>query len=243
MEVAEFRGHVQTRLRDFSLDVEFDTHGGTLALVGPNGAGKTSFLEALIGALDVDCGWISLGARQLLDTSARVSVPLEQRRLGYLPQSYALFPHLSVSQNVEFPMLGRIGRRAVRRERVQELLRQLDVAHVATQGASSLSGGEMQRVALARALASEPAALLLDEPLAAMDVSHRRETRAFLSRHLSALSLPTILITHDAIEARALADRVLVLEAGKVTQAGSFEDLERKPATRFVAQFVGSSTA
>jgi molybdate transport system ATP-binding protein len=238
--VVEFEARLRARLGAFELDVGFDTEGGRLALVGPNGAGKTSLLKALVGAVDVESGWIRLGERRIVDVEAGLAVPVEERGFGYLPQTYALFPHLSVLRNVEFPMVGRVRGRAARRERAERLLASFGVAHLAERRAAGLSGGEMQRVALARALAVAPKALLLDEPLAAMDVTRRDEVQEFLVEHLTKLALPTLVVTHDIDEAKALGDRIVVLEAGRVTQVGTFEELERAPATSFVARFVQS---
>src|SRR5690606_15509635 len=224
----------------FELDVEFDSRGGRLAVVGPNGAGKTTLIQALIGAIPVEQGWIAVGERRLVDTEAGVVAPIEERGLGYVPQNYALFLHLTVQENVEFPMVPRIRSKMKRRERSLQLLDGLGVAHLASRRARSLSGGEMQRVALARALAAEPSALLLDEPLAALDVGQRREVQQFLAQHLSKLALPTLVVTHDVSEARALGERILVLEAGRVTQLGTFDELFCAPKTAFVAAFVGN---
>lgn len=240
--MAEFSAQVLACVGELTLDVAFDTHGERLAIVGPNGAGKTSLLQVLVGAIEVDRGWITLGERRIVDIEQGVALAVEERGFGYLPQAYALFPHLTVLQNVEFPMVGRVSGKAARRERAAQLLDTFGIPHLAGRSAAALSGGEMQRVALARALAVEPKALLLDEPLAAMDVSRRREVRQFLVEHLTQLALPTLVVTHDVDEARALGDRVVVIEAGRVTQAGRFGDLEAAPATDFVARFLGSRT-
>lgn len=237
--MGELQARLQTRVGRFELDVEFDTRGGRLAVVGPNGAGKTTLVKALLGAIPVERGWVSVDGRRLVDTDAGVVVPMEERGLGYVPQDYALFPHLTVQANVEFPMVPRVRSKSKRSERCQQLLEGFGVVHLALRRAASLSGGEMQRVALARALAAEPQALLLDEPLAALDVGQRRDVQRFLAEHLSKLALPTLVVTHDAGEARVLGERVLVIEAGRATQLGTFEELSRAPKTPFVAQFVG----
>lgn len=237
-----FVGHLRCTVGSVRLDVQFETQG-RLAVIGPNGAGKSSLLKALIGALAVEEGRIAVGEKCLLDTRAHIDVPMEERRIGYLPQSYALFPHLTVEQNVAFPMVGRIASRQARSERAAALLENVGVAQLAQRRASKLSGGEMQRVALARALASEPEVLLLDEPLAAMDVGHRQEVQSFLVSHLTDLALPMLVVTHDAAEAQALGEEILVLESGRVTQRGTFAELVNAPATAFVAQFTRGDAA
>jgi molybdate transport system ATP-binding protein len=218
------------QLGRLSLDVALDTGAGTLALVGPNGAGKSSVLRLLVGSLALTRGRVAVSGDVLLDTDARVDVPLERRRLGYVPQDYALFPHLTVRQNVAFPGAGEA--------RVGELLRELGLEALAGRRPPSLSGGERQRVALARALAVSPRALLLDEPLAALDVHARHEVRTFLAGWLQRVALPTVLVTHDATDAQVLAQRLVVLEAGRVVQVGTWAELVARPATKFVEAFV-----
>lgn len=226
---------MRARIGALDLDVQFDTGGGRLVVIGPNGAGKTSLLKMLIGAIDVEHGCLEVAGTRLVDTIAGVRIPMELRGMGYLPQSYALFPHLTVRQNVEFPI---VGPRLERRERAQQFLSELGITHLAERRSVHLSGGEMQRVALARALAAKPRALLLDEPLAAMDVSHRGEVRDFLVRYLSSVALPTIIVSHDVADAEELSTRVLVLEGGKVTQSGTRAEVLAAPATPFAEQFL-----
>jgi molybdate transport system ATP-binding protein len=234
------RARLTARLGDFVIDVAFDTAPGTLVVIGPNGAGKTSLLSLLLGALPVTAGSIDLGGA-LLDTSRGIDVPPESRRLGYVPQDYALFPHQNVLQNVEFALecSALATTRAERRGQAMGLLAELGIEAFAGRLPAELSGGEKQRVALARALAARPRALLFDEPLAALDVHARAEVRAFLAAHLARVALPTVVVTHDAHDARALADRLLVLEGGKVTQDGTWKELRSRPASRFVERFVG----
>ncbi|KYF69898.1 ABC transporter ATP-binding protein [Sorangium cellulosum] len=243
MEAPSLRARVAARIGRLRLDAGLETGRGTLALVGPNGSGKTSLLSLLLGVLPVERGRVEVGGAVLLDTEAGVDVPVEERGIGYVPQDYALFPHLSVRENVAFAVRSAASRRSVvdRAERVDAMLHELGIAALAHRRTQALSGGEKQRVALARALSVGPRALLLDEPLAALDVHSRREVRAFLADYLRALALPTIVVTHDAADARLLAHRVAVLEAGRVTQAGTWEELAARPASRFVEELVASA--
>jgi molybdate transport system ATP-binding protein len=210
--------------------------GETVALVGPNGAGKTSLLLGALG-LQPALGRITVGDRVLLESKAKVDVPVEDRRLGYVPQRLALFPHLSVLGNVAFGVRAAPGER---RERARAVLASLRVSDLADRRPNTLSGGEAQRVALARALASGAEALLLDEPLAALDAVTRREVRAALAEQLGRLGLPALVVTHDAADVVALARRVIVLEAGQVVQEGTLEELRAAPATPFVASFTAA---
>ncbi|WP_437969176.1 ATP-binding cassette domain-containing protein [Sorangium sp. So ce260] len=240
---AGLRARVTARVGRLRVDAEIETGEGTLALVGPNGAGKTSLLSLLLGVLPVERGRVEVGGAVLLDTDAGVDVPVERRGIGYVPQDYALFPHLSVRENIEFAVRSDASRRsdAARAARVDAMLGDLGIAEHEGRRTQTLSGGEQQRVALARALSVSPRALLLDEPLAALDVHSRREVRAFLAGTLRALALPTIVVTHDASDARLLGQRIAVLEAGRVTQAGTWEDLAARPASRFVEELVSSA--
>ncbi len=222
-----------------AIDVDLDTGDGTLVLVGPNGAGKTTLLSLLLGALPVDRGRIEAGGAVLLDTAAGVDVPLERRRLGWVPQDYALFPHLGVRENVAFAVRSATGRDDP--AKVDAALSALGAGELADRPTGALSGGERQRVALARALAIEPRALLLDEPLAALDPLARREVRAYLAATLRRLALPTVVVTHDPADARALGARIAVLEAGRITQVGTWDELAARPASRFVEALVAAA--
>jgi molybdate transport system ATP-binding protein len=226
-----------------TIDVDLTTGPGTLVLVGPNGAGKTSLLSLLLGVLPVDRGSISVGGEVLFDTERRVSVPVEQRQLGYVPQDYGLFPHLTVAENIEFalsctrPPL----RRAERRHKLEAVLQELALGDHAARLPRALSGGEKQRVALARVMCLAPRALLLDEPMAALDVHSRRGVSESLASFLAAVSLPALVVTHDADEARALGQRIAVIEAGRITQCGSWDELVAAPGSSFVERFVTSA--
>jgi molybdate transport system ATP-binding protein len=243
MRGESLRASLTARIGGRAIEAEFDTAPGTLALVGPNGAGKSSLLSLLLGVLPVVSGRINIGQSVLLDTHRSIDVPTEWRRLGYVPQDYALFPHLTVRNNIAFALaLGPLRRDKERQAaRLNSILSELGIEHLAERYPSRLSGGEKQRVALARALSVEPSALLLDEPLAALDVHSRNEVRAFLQDYLAKLALPTVLVTHDARDARCLGDRIAVLESGKVTQVGTWQDLASNPATRFIELFVASA--
>ena len=219
-----------------SIDVAFRAAGAPLLIVGPNGAGKTSVLMMILGALAPGRGRITLDGAPLFDHERRIDVAVERRRLGFVPQRYALFPHLDVLANVAFGV--RAPSRAERLRQAREALAALDASALAGRRAPQLSGGEMQRVALARALACRPRALLLDEPLAALDVTIRRDVRRFLAERLRALAIPTVLVTHDVDDAEALDGEIVVMEAGAVVQTGRLDDLTRAPATEFVSQFV-----
>lgn len=237
------RAHLTARVGSVAIDARLDTSPGTLAIVGPNGAGKSTLLSLLLGVLPVAHGRIEVGNALLLDTAASVNVPPEHRRMGYVPQDYALFPHLTVRGNIEFALSSASSRwtRSTRARRVEAVLHEMGLEAYAERRPRTLSGGEQQRVALARALSVEPRALLLDEPLAALDVHSRREVRRFLGAYLSKLGLPTVVVTHDVLDARILGRRIAVLEAGRVTQCGTWEELTARPASRFVEELVASA--
>lgn len=207
---------------------------GPLVLAGPSGAGKSTVLQMLLGALRPDEGAVRLGETALFDSASGVEVPTESRRIGYLPQHYGLFPHLSALENVRFAISApkEEGRTIALR-----WLRELEVEGLGERRVDQLSGGERQRVALARALASNPRALLLDEPLAALDVTTRRSVRAFLAQRLRALRIPALVVTHDPDDAAALEAPVAILEAGRITQQGTMLELAKTPATGFVRDF------
>ena len=221
-------------LRTFDASADLTVEPGeTLALVGPSGAGKTTVLRIVAGLLRPHRGFVALDETILLDTERGVDVPPERRRVGYLFQEYALFPHLDVARNVRFG--------ARNKENVNALLERFRIAHLARARVSELSGGERQRVALARALAREPTVLLLDEPLSALDTHTRAGVRAELQELLEALRLPVVLVTHDFEDAAMLAHRVGVISEGRVLQLGTPTDLVATPDDSFVASFTGAT--
>jgi ABC-type sulfate/molybdate transport systems ATPase subunit len=211
-----------------------------LCLIGPNGSGKTSILKLIAGALRPDRGRIRLGQTELFDCASGVDVPSERRRVGYVPQGYGLFPHLSALDNVAFGLSTSAHgkRRSDARAEAERLLEQLDCTALASRLPIALSGGERQRIALARALLVEPELLLLDEPLSALDVGARRSVRSFLAARLRSLHKPALVVTHDPRDVKELDAEVCVVERGRVVQRGSLDALRADPKSDFVAEFV-----
>ena len=228
------------RLGALDLDVALEVDERGLVLVGPNGAGKTSVLLAMLGARRPSRGRITIAGDVLFDSAGGIDRPTEDRGLAYLPQHYALFPHLTAARNVAF---GIRGPRAERLEKARSLLERLGVGSVADRHPGALSGGEQQRVALARALAPSPRALLLDEPLAALDVESRRSVRDFLVAELRAQHRPFVVITHDREDVRAFDAPVAVIERGRVVQRAEPGALDTAPATSFAARLFGGPGA
>jgi molybdopterin-binding protein len=229
------RVEAHTPLVDVSVAVG---SGQCLALAGPSGAGKTTVLRIGAGLVRPDSGRVECGDDVWLDTARNVDLPPERRRCGYLFQELALFPHLSALDNVAFP-LRELGR-SERRRKAMELLERFGVERRAGARPSTLSGGEKQRVALARALARRPKALLLDEPLSALDARTRARSARELSQVLREVEVPTLLVTHDFFEAAQLGDRVGVIDRGRVIQEGTASELAARPQSAFVADFTGA---
>jgi molybdate transport system ATP-binding protein len=209
-----------------------------LALAGPSGAGKTTVLRLLAGTSRPLRGRISLDDEVWLDTETGTFVDPERRRCGYVHQDYALFPHLSAWRNVAYGLRG--VPRSRRQARAVTLLERFGMAEKAHARPATLSGGERQRVALARALATEPALLLLDEPLSALDARNRGAATRVLEEVIGSLAIPVVLVTHDFFEAAQLADDVAVIDAGRIAQRGTASQLAAQPASAFVADFTGA---
>ncbi len=229
-----------TQLDEFTLQVTLDiAPGQVLGVLGPNGAGKTTLLRTIAGLTPVTRGTIRLADDILDEAATDTFVPVEQRPVSVVFQDYRLFPHLTVTDNVAFPIRSRGAKRAAARSAARHWLTRFDLAGLANRHPHQLSGGQAQRVALARALAAAPQILLLDEPLAALDPQTRLDVRGQLRQHLSEFAGVCLLVTHDPLEALILADHLLVLEDGQVTQLGAPADVARRPATPYVASLVG----
>jgi molybdate transport system ATP-binding protein len=234
----------QVRVQRGMLHVELRVDvadGEVLAVLGPNGAGKSTLLRVLAGLLPPDGGRVEVDGEPWDDVAAGLRLAPHRRRLGMVFQDHLLFPHLTVTDNVAFGLRSRgLGRREARAVAADWLAR-VELAGLGGRRPGQLSGGQAQRVALARALAGEPALLLLDEPLSALDARTRLTVRAELRRHLAAFGGSTVLVTHDPVDAMALADRVVVVEEGRVVQAGTPAEVSRRPRTDYVARLVGLS--
>ncbi|MEY9962687.1 iron(III) transport system ATP-binding protein [Streptacidiphilus sp. MAP12-16] len=210
-----------------------------VTLLGPSGCGKTTTLMSIAGFHTPRAGTISHGDRLLFDADARRNVPAERRELGVVFQSYALWPHLTVAENVAFPLKIRRNPRAEITRRVGEVLELVELGHRAQAHPHELSGGQQQRVALARALAHGPSALLLDEPFSNLDAKLRERAREWLGDLQRDLGITTVFVTHDQTEALAMSDQILVMNHGRIVRAGSPQDVYRRPGSRFVAEFLG----
>jgi molybdate transport system ATP-binding protein len=224
----------------FRLEVDLAVESGeTLAILGPNGSGKTTLFRCLAGLLPIDDGRIELDGEVLDDPATERFVVPERRPVSVVFQDFLLFSNLTALENVAFGLRARGVRKDAARDEAQAWLDRVGLADHAGHRPRALSGGQAQRVALARALATEPRLLLLDEPLAALDVGARADVRRDLRRHLATFGGVRLLVTHDPVDAYALADRVVILEAGQVVQLGTLADVTAQPRSRYIANLVG----
>ncbi len=214
--------------------------GAFVTLLGPSGCGKTTTLRMIAGLEYNDAGRIRIGDRVVSDAAAGLFLPPDQRDLGMVFQSYAIWPHMTVYENVAYPLVARKAPAADIPARVKKALEMVEMGAYADRPAPALSGGQQQRVAIARSLVSQPQVLLMDEPLSNLDAKLREQMRVDLRELQQRLGITTIYVTHDQREAMELSDHVVVMHAGKVLQAGSPRDVYHRPATRGVAAFMGS---
>ncbi len=228
------------QLGTLDLQTELEVKPGELlALLGPNGAGKSTLLRCLGGLAPIDTGRVAIDALTVDEPSTDTFVEPENRPIGFVFQNYLLFENMTVLENVAYGLRARKTPKAAARHAAREWLERVGLAEYADQRPSSLSGGQAQRAALARALATKPRLLLLDEPLAALDAGTRSSVRRDLRRHLATFEGMRILVTHDPVDAYALADRVAILDAGRIVQVGTLAEVTAHPRSRYVADLVG----
>jgi iron(III) transport system ATP-binding protein len=225
-------------LKGVSMELQ---RGEVVALLGPSGSGKTTLLRAVAGLESPKSGTIRIGERSIYDGERGFEVPAEERSLGLVFQSYALWPHKTVFDNVAYGLKLRKMNGSDIAERVKKVLPQLGLGHLAERFPHQLSGGQQQRVAIARALVYNPPVILLDEPLSNLDAKLREEARAFLRELIVRLGLSALMVTHDQTEAMAISDRILLLNNGKIEQQGSPQSMYGTPDTLFTAEFMGSN--
>jgi len=231
-------GEVVHALDDVSLRVE---PGEMIVLLGPSGCGKTTLLRCVAGLEYPDSGVMHLAGRPVYDRSAKIALPANRRDINMMFQSYALWPHMTLVDNVAYPLRVMGQKRKAARSRAMEYLDLVGIGSLGTQYASQVSGGQQQRAALARTLVSEPALVLFDEPLSNVDAKVRYQLRAEISRLHHELRFAALYVTHDQSEAMALGDRVAVMSAGKIQEFSRPTELYARPQTRFVAEFLGSA--
>ncbi|MDA8235674.1 MAG: ABC transporter ATP-binding protein [Clostridia bacterium] len=225
-------------LKQFTLQTEFRVGKETVALLGPSGAGKSLTLRCLAGLLEPDEGTIRLNDRVLFDSSGRVNLPARERKIGYVFQNYALFPHLTVQQNIEYGIF--YLKSGERRDKTMGMLRRMRLEDQGDRYPGQLSGGQQQRVAMARALVTEPELLLFDEPFSALDTAVRGKLQKELAGLWEEFGIPILLVTHSLDEAYVLCSKIAIIEAGMVIQLDEKEKVLRRPANRAVARFTGT---
>ncbi|EIX9034883.1 TPA: ABC transporter ATP-binding protein [Klebsiella oxytoca] len=215
--------------------------GEVVSLLGPSGSGKTTLLRAVAGLEKPTSGTIAIGKTRVYDGNPRSEIPAEERNLGLVFQSYALWPHKTVFENVAYPLRLRKVAAAEIKQRVQSVLDQLGLGHLGNRHPHQLSGGQQQRVAIGRALVYNPPVILLDEPLSNLDAKLREEARVFLRELIVKLGLSALMVTHDQNEAMAISDRILLLNNGVIEQQGTPQEMYGSPRTLFAAEFMGSN--
>jgi molybdate transport system ATP-binding protein len=221
----------------FALEAKFETSAGFTMLLGPSGCGKTTLLNCLAGFVRPDAGQITLGARTLFDSSSGIDMPVPERQLGYVFQNLALFPHMTVEQNVQYGLMKLPAEQ--RRSRMMAMLESFRIPHLLRRKPAQISGGERQRVALARSLVTNPMMLLLDEPLSALDTDSKSKILDDLRNWNAAHKIPILYVTHSPEEAFAVGERVVVLQSGRILAQGTPQDVLSTPRHETIAQIVG----
>ena len=230
---------IEKRLSSFTLKVK-SAFDGAVSIVGPSGSGKSVTLKCIAGIMRPDHGFIAYNGRVLFDSERHIDLPPQKRNVGYLFQSYALFPDMSVRKNIEAGIMEKS--RKARREKAEETAAMLHIGHILESKPHEISGGEAQRVALARSLASEPKILLLDEPLSALDAPLRKRLRTVIRDIHNKTGITMIYVTHDREEAFAISDRIIIMKDGSIAADGSPESLYNRPNNAFTASFTGDGT-
>src|SRR5574343_775112 len=225
-------------LKDVSMQLR---RGEVVSLLGPSGSGKTTLLRAVAGLEQPHAGSVTIAGRAISDAAANIDIPAEKRDLGLVFQSYALWPHKTVFDNVAYPLVLRKVAKNDIVQRVHAALKNLGLDHLAERYPHQLSGGQQQRVSIARALVYNPPVILLDEPLSNLDAKMREEARAWLRNLIVEMQLSALVVTHDQAEAMAMSDRILLLNNGKIEQQGTPQEMYSQPKTHFVADFMGSN--
>lgn len=233
--------NVTKRLREFAVNIDLTLDPGITVLLGPSGHGKTTVLNMITGLVRPDAGTIRFADKVLFDANRGIDVSIEKREIGFVFQDYALFPHMSVFDNIAYGLRVRGYGSSEIHTRVSAELDRLSINELADALPVHLSAGQRQRVALARTLITHPRAILLDEPLSALDMQLRVRVRAELRSLLSRLQIPALVVSHDPLDATGLGDTVMVMEQGQIVQRGTYESLMAAPSTRFVADFVESN--
>ena len=230
---------IEKKLGSFTLRSQFETDSGTMALLGASGCGKSVTLKCIAGIMTPDKGRIVLDGETLFDSELRIDLTPQQRRIGYLFQQYALFPNMTVSQNIQCGI--RTGSRAEKQRQASEQLRRFRLEGLEKKYPAQLSGGQQQRVALARAVVIEPSVLLFDEPLSNLDAKLRESMRDELRALQKRLGITSLYVTHDQSEAMAISDRVVIMKDGVICQQGTPTEIYEQPNSRFVANFIGKA--
>ena len=231
---------VQKRWGDFSLDVSFSSPGGIVGLLGASGCGKSKTLQSIAGIEKPDRGFVGVDGKVLFDSEKKIDVPVQERRVGYLFQDYALFPNMTVEENI-FHSIRENCNKAEKGKIVGSMVKRLRLTGLERQKPGQLSGGQQQRVALARALCIEPDVLLMDEPLSNLDAKLRVEMRTVIKNIQHNVGITTIYVTHDQEEAMAVSDRIAVMKGGVIQHIGTPKNIYQRPANLFVSTFIGRS--